>query len=460
MLRRAQTMAARRGTLRLRAAAPAVPTAYAFDSTFDSVLTGYREIESAAAGPYADVAAVTPTPGMTPQLLTMWATEPATAGTQTLAGTVSFSLNGYWAQGAFAASAAPALRMELHRRSGAGAETILATIDKPSPISAAYGAQTWSGTLPSAAFIENDRLICKLYLIPFGGNAMGGDYVSVDVGAGNGGTLNLPNALTVKPDPVLFASGFESATVLNAESDATSAEAYRVLSGTDAGTGGNWSAAPFGGTFRVQLLNRTGERSSTVRAGLETTTGRLGTATTAMHLELLQSVSDSQTALLINPVGAPPQELYIRSYMRQPADLLDKLINQGQNFCHLGPEIKTAGDFRVLNDAQYSGPTVRAVMTWDNNANGGLTPQQYYRNVNTTFEVPAGSWYKCEFYFLRHATAGRAWLKINDTLVHDNTGPTIGQNGAQINRIFLGNAYSGGPIDLWVDDIEIRATAP
>jgi len=127
-------------------------------------------------------------------------------------------------------------------------------------------------------------------------------------------------------------------------------------------------------------------------------------------------------------------------------------------------EWKTAGDFRIsVNITAFNGTTPSWDVRADNNANGGLPFEEYWRDTNTTVPVPVGEWFKFEIFWHRSAgDDGRVWAAINGQVLSDHYAPTKGVNNAPINRIFLTQVYSGSsyPIYQWQDDVQIWSTFP
>jgi hypothetical protein len=94
----------------------------------------------------------------------------------------------------------------------------------------------------------------------------------------------------------------------------------------------------------------------------------------------------------------------------------------------------------------------------DNEANGGLPYQEFWRVDNCAFAVPVDQWFKFEVFWHRSSGAdGRAWVAFNGQVIADHYGPLMGVNNASINRIMPGLLYSQTPYPIyqWVDDLEI-----
>ena len=259
---------------------------------------------------------------------------------------------------------------------------------------------------------------------------------------------------------LLFSSGFEGSVALTAPRSISSREAWQDLAGTDSVTGFSWPGNVFGGQWSIQMLNGGGNLNDVIRNSIDTTTGHDGKQTRALHLSVLQRViGDTQDPLLIQPTTSPT-DLYASEWIKLPANLGAKLGGPG-GWMSVGPEWKSAGDFRIDTLVEVDGNGVpHWVMKWDNNANGGLPAQTFWNSNNNAVLVPQDQWFHIEMFTHRSATNGQSWLKVNDQIVFDHTAPTIGQKGAPIDRIFMGNPYGSAPVDMYVDDIQVRDGIP
>jgi len=121
----------------------------------------------------------------------------------------------------------------------------------------------------------------------------------------------------------------------------------------------------------------------------------------------------------------------------------------------------SAGDFRVVTAIEVDGngkPYWH--MTWDNNANGTLPAQKFWDSYNTSVAVPQGQWAHVEFFTHRGTTDGETVLKVDGQVVFDHTGDTVGVNNAPVNRIFVASPYSNKPMDMLVDNVQVRDGMP
>lgn len=254
---------------------------------------------------------------------------------------------------------------------------------------------------------------------------------------------------------LLFSSGFEGVS-LAAPRDVNSAQAWQDVTGTDAVTGYSWPTKLWGGTSSIQMLTYGGDLSNVIRNSIDTVTGHDGGQTKALHLNVLQKITDgTQDPLLILPsASAAPKDFYISEWIKFPADMSQRLGPGG--WITGVPEWKSAGDFRVVTAVEVGGDgTPYWHMSWDNNANGGLPGQKFWEAYNRDVPVPQGEWAHVEFYTHQGETDGRAVLKVNGRTVFDHTGDTVGVNGAPINRIFIAGPYASAPMDMLVDDVQV-----
>lgn len=254
---------------------------------------------------------------------------------------------------------------------------------------------------------------------------------------------------------MLFSSGFEG-VALAAPHDVDSAGAWQNVTGTDSVTGQSWPTRLWGGTSSIQMLTFGGNLSNVIHNSIDTVTGHDGGQTKALRLSVAQKITDgTQDPLLILPAAASaPNDFYISEWIKLPADMSQRLGPGG--WTGAMPQWKSAGDFRAGTAIEVdSNGKPYWHMVWDNNANGGLPKEKFWEGYNRSVPVPQGEWAHIEFYTHRGETDGRVVLKVNDQVVFDHTGDTIGVNGSPIDRIFVTNPYSDKPMDVLVDDIQV-----
>ena len=262
---------------------------------------------------------------------------------------------------------------------------------------------------------------------------------------------------------LLFASGFEAGVSLASPRDIHADEAWQDLVGTDSVTGYTWPTQLWGGTSSIQLLTEGGNLNDVIRNTIETTTGHNGTPTQALHLNVLQKVNDTtqDPLLILPPASQAPQDFYISEWIKFPADMAQRLGPKG--WITGMPDYKSSGDFRPVTAIQIGSDGIaRFNMTWDNDANKYPTPLPYqsFWSSTSNVAVPLGEWMHVEFSTHRGQTDGRVVEKVNGTTIFDHTGDTIGVDNDQINRIFLANAYSNKPMDMWLDDVQVWDGTP
>jgi len=249
---------------------------------------------------------------------------------------------------------------------------------------------------------------------------------------------------------LLFSTGFEGSVSLGSPKINSNTEALQSLQNT----GTVWGSSP-----TVQMLSGAGNYGSVFSNSITATTGHDGSQTRALHLGVNSRPADfTQSPLLFSP-KSEPGDFYMSAWMKLPDNLWSKL-GAGGWFSPL-PEWKSAGDFRVLPSigALSNGKLVWN-MQWDTNANGNVPLQTFWRETNSSVEVPQGEWFKVEMFTHRGNSDGRTWLKVNGQTLFDHTGDNIGVNNAPIDRIFIGNPYSSKPIDVWLDDVQIWDGVP
>jgi len=276
---------------------------------------------------------------------------------------------------------------------------------------------------------------------------------------------------TTRPASLLFWSGFEDGVSVGAPYGCYAAGCWQDLVGTDSASGFSWPPRIAGGDGVFQARSGVASTATTLSSyivnDIQTVTGRTGAPTRAHHALIKQNSCTgtasqghcaTQDPYLVRP-GSEPGDLYISFWRKLPPDILRKLVNTW----HVVFEWKTAGDYRVgTSIVTYSGTPYFEIRA-DNDANGGLPYQEFWRVNNTSVRVPVGEWFKFEVFWHRsNGTDGRVWMALNGQKLVDKFGPNIGANSAPIDRIFLTQLYSGGtyPLEQWTDDVQIWSTFP
>jgi hypothetical protein len=277
-------------------------------------------------------------------------------------------------------------------------------------------------------------------------------------------------AARAAPARLLFWSGFEDGVSVGAPRDCYSAGCWQDLVGTDSVSGFSWPPKIAGGSGAFQVRSGSASTPSTITDyivnDIQTVTGRTGAPTRALHSLIKQNSCTgtagqggcaTQDPYLLQP-ATEPGDLYISFWRKLDPTLLQKLVNSW----HVVFEWKSAGDFRI--DAMvvtYDG-TPKLQINADNDANGGLRYQEFWR-VTAATPVPIGQWFKFEVFWHRsQGSDGRVWAAVNGQKIVDKFGPNIGDNNKPIDRIFLSQLYSGGsyPLEQWTDDVQIWSGFP
>ena len=286
--------------------------------------------------------------------------------------------------------------------------------------------------------------------------------------------MAMPAAAWAAPARLIFWSGFEDGVSVSAPRDCYSSGCWQDLVGTDSASGFSWPPKIAGGSAAFQVRSGTAALPSTISDyivnEIETVIGRTGAPTRALHALIKQtgcSGTDSQAAMdcsaqdpyLLRP-AREPGDLYISFWRKLQPDLLEKLVKSW----HVVFEWKSAGDYRVIAQiVNYGGARPFWEIRADNNANGGLAREEYWRVNNRAMRVPMGEWFKFEVFWHRsEASDGRVWMAVNGQKLVDKLGPNIGVNNAPIDRIFLMQLYSGAsyPLEQWTDDVQIWSDFP
>ena len=76
----------------------------------------------------------------------------------------------------------------------------------------------------------------------------------------------------------------------------------------------------------------------------------------------------------------------------------------------------------------------------DNEANGGLPYQVFWKVENCWHPVPVDEWFKFEVFWHRsHLSEGRVWMAVNGQVIVDCNVRNKGVSNAPINRIMIPN---------------------
>jgi hypothetical protein len=149
--------------------------------------------------------------------------------------------------------------------------------------------------------------------------------------------------------------------------------------------------------------------------------------------------------------------MYISYWLKLQPDLLQKMTDPalgGQTWRSVFAwKTGDAGDYRVILYWE-----VRA----DNEANGGLPFEMFWKVDNCSIAVPVGEWFKFEIFWHRSSGSdGRVWVAVNGNIVAAHFGPNIGVNNSPINRIMM-PLYTEHPVPWyqWVDDLQIWGGFP
>jgi hypothetical protein len=245
--------------------------------------------------------------------------------------------------------------------------------------------------------------------------------------------------------------------------------AWQDVVGSDGVSGFTWPPNIWGGSrTRFQMLVNAPVTDATslgawMRNGVVPQVGHRGTQTQCLWSGINQGVSLTQDSLIMLP-ATEGGDLYISEWIKFQDDLLAKMTPQNWRSFFTW---KTNGDYRVnvqvvswelgCGGVKPNGPMLWQVMG-DNEANGGLPYQEFWRAQDCSIPVPAGQWFKFEIFWHRSSGAdGRVWAAINGHVICDHFGPNRGVNNAPINRVELANLYSQTPYPIyqWIDDIEI-----
>jgi hypothetical protein len=242
---------------------------------------------------------------------------------------------------------------------------------------------------------------------------------------------------------------------------------WQYIVGTDSTTGFTWPGNIWGGGISFQTiigLPIVDTAGNYMLNRIETVTGHNGNPTRALYSQITQQggafTQDVVTLLPASEQG----DMYISYWIKFQPDLLQNMTPQNWRAFF---EWKSSGDYRVIAYVASWGDGCGGVkpmgpLFWqvkgDNQANGGLPYQEFWRVDNCAFAVPVDQWFKFEVFWHRSSGAdGRVWMAFNGQVIANHYGPNVGIYNNPINRIMMPNLYSGTPYPIyqWVDDVEI-----
>ena len=117
-------------------------------------------------------------------------------------------------------------------------------------------------------------------------------------------------------------------------------------------------------------------------------------------------------------------DMYISFWLKLQPDLLEKMTPQNWRAVF---EWKTDGDYRVIatiaswedgcRGVKPNGPLYWRIQG-DNEANGGLPHQVFWKVENCSHPVPVDEWFKFEVFWHRsHLSEGRVWMAVNGQVI-------------------------------------------
>jgi hypothetical protein len=288
---------------------------------------------------------------------------------------------------------------------------------------------------------------------------------------------------------LLFSSGFEGAISLVPPVNCWGTGCWQDIAGLDTLTHFTWPVSLWGGSSKFLLLTDPVTITPLTLGNyivnrIDTVTGHRGDQTRVLYQEISRNVNGT------GPMGTSPEQnelqllpqadtgdLYVSYWVKLQPDLVAKMNNLPD-----GPGISGGGTWRSFFALKTGGQTawgdpadngdyrVEAyVMTYgggqpywtilgDNNAGGGAPLVNSWSVENRSVPVPAGQWFKFEFFSHRSAGAdGRVWMAVNGQVVANRLGANVGAWNMPVNRIMAPMVYSGSamPIYQWIDDLEV-----
>jgi hypothetical protein len=206
-------------------------------------------------------------------------------------------------------------------------------------------------------------------------------------------------------------------------------------------------------------------------AQIVTGTRHDGTTGGMLHQAEYQNYACCQQMPYVVGPGSDVVDLYIKTYMKLPADFVSQLGGSGG-----------WSTFAEWKDSGYNGsnpmPGYRIAIyilgdgTWDMHGDNSPPGPWFWDQTNNTVPIPPGQWFMFEWAWHRtHDSSSYTWVKINGTkIMQQNGGGTqpgfYGTSTYPIDRIFISQLYGthtatvSHPFEQWTDHVEVWSSAP
>ncbi len=257
---------------------------------------------------------------------------------------------------------------------------------------------------------------------------------------------------------LLFASGFESGvSLLPPKPDEEGVWWQDIVGGdTDAFF---WPARLHGYPGQLQLLvDFDRDISKYIQNTIVTMDDAHGLKTKALHQNIIRKQYEhTQDPFIIYTENTEVEDLYIKYSLRYPENLSKLLEDDGWVVL---TEFKTTDDYRLALYVYKENGKLYWYMHGDNVAGDTDAPyEEYWFEENRAIPVPVGKWFDVEIAWHR-SIDDSGWVdwKVDGQTISHYKGPTKLKD--PINAVMVFTNYASGPLEQWIDNIEIWDKIP
>lgn len=281
-------------------------------------------------------------------------------------------------------------------------------------------------------------------------------------------------ALGASAQTLLFKSGFEGNTALDAIPSNATGDDFQHFSGLDSTTGFTWPMS-FWGAYAVTtglhpIVSGSNSVSAYITNDIESVVGHGGSATNALKIGSKAPAPGFCCTQVPFQVAGPSQQVtdfYVRYWTKLNPEFLAQEQAGGGNFFRTMLELKTSTDYRIatfIYGASSLVPYWAVVVDDTPEGQGPPCPANAcWSSYNSSVPVPVTQWMLMEYYLHRSAGSdGRFFWAVNGQTLVDHSGPTYGANQENIDFLALLNVYGTNmqPAYQWVDDVEVWDVPP
>ncbi len=281
-------------------------------------------------------------------------------------------------------------------------------------------------------------------------------------------------SLGASAQTLLFKSGFEGNTALDAIPSSATGDDFQHFSGLDTTTGFTWPMS-FWSAYAVTtglhpIVSGSNAVAAYVTDDIENVVGHDGSTTNALKIGSSAPAPGfccTQVPFQISRPITPVTDFYVRYWTKLNPEFLAQEQAGAGNFFRTMLELKTFTDYRIAtfiygsstkvpywavvvdNDPEGAGPSCPAGACWS--------------SYNSSVPVPTTQWMLMEYYLHRSTgNDGRFFWAVNGQTLVDHSGPTYGANTENFDFLAFLNVYGTNmqPAYQWVDDIEVWDLPP